>query len=191
MLKRRTQSRRVWAVHAGAARRVLPTGALQHQRDGQEPPRLVRRRRRPRLLPHLGRRQIRPYRHRHPRLLPQRGDRQHGSTNQGNHKRVSNLDAWYHRWPGLLGRSPAGKNRWSGRERARWCPVAGRGGTVSPPGIGTSSGIGGGVNAEVQAGPEEWAGGLPSTARPPARAAALEPGPARRVGRLPGERPHD
>ncbi|HET6746069.1 MAG TPA: hypothetical protein VFH90_09520, partial [Candidatus Limnocylindria bacterium] len=68
------------AVHAGAARRVLPTGALQHQRDGQEPPRLVRRRRRPRLLPHLGRRQIRPYRHRHPRLLPQRGDRQHGST---------------------------------------------------------------------------------------------------------------
>ena len=34
-----------------AARRVLPTGALQHQRDCQEPPRLVRRRR-PRLLPH-------------------------------------------------------------------------------------------------------------------------------------------
>ena len=83
------------AVHAGAARGVLPTGALQHQRDGQEPPRLVRRRRRPRLLPHLARRQIRPYRHRHPRLLPQRGDRQHGSTKPGNHKRVSNLDAWY------------------------------------------------------------------------------------------------
>ena len=90
------------SVHARAARGVLAARPLQHQRDRQEPPRLLRRLRRLRQLPQLRRRQIRPHHHRHPRLHPQRGHRQHVSTKRGIHQRASNLDGWYYSCKALV-----------------------------------------------------------------------------------------
>jgi hypothetical protein len=82
-------------VHAAAAGRRGAACALEDQRDRQQPAGLFRRHRRLRQRPHLGRSLVRTYCHRHPRLPHQRGQPKHPSTKQGNHKRVSNLDAWY------------------------------------------------------------------------------------------------